>query len=155
MLIMTTKVDKRKLLIAAAAVIAAIAALLFLGGGDSRPTANMTTAPAADTNDARVKFLTDLGWDVTASPAEAAEVKIPRDADEVFDRYNELQKSQGYDLSKYAGKKVMRYVYKINNYPDAKEPVYATLLVYKDRIIGGDITDTTPGGRVRGFGPNS
>ena len=155
MLIMTTKVDKRKLLIAAAAVIAAIAALLFLGGGDSRPTANMTTAPAADTNDARVKFLTDLGWDVTASPAEAAEVKIPRDADEVFDRYNELQKSQGYDLSKYAGKKVMRYVYKINNYPDAKEPVYATLLVYKDKIIGGDITDTTPGGRVRGFGPNS
>ena len=155
MLIMTTKVDKRKLLIAAAAVIAAIAALLFLGGGDSRPTANMTTAPAADTNDARVKFLTDLGWDVTASPAEAAEVKIPKDADEVFDRYNELQKSQGYDLSKYAGKKVMRYVYKINNYPDAKEPVYATLLVYKDKIIGGDITDTTPGGRVRGFGPNS
>ena len=155
MLIMTTKVDKRKLLIAAAAVIAAIAALLFLGGGDSRPTASMTTAPAADTNDARVKFLTDLGWDVTASPAEAAEVKIPRDADEVFDRYNELQKSQGYDLSKYAGKKVMCYVYKINNYPDAKEPVYATLLVYKDKIIGGDITDTTPGGRVRGFGPNS
>ena len=153
MLIMTTKVDKRKLLIAAAAVIAAIAALLFLGGGDSRPTANMTTAPAADTNDARVKFLTDLGWDVTASPAEAAEVKIPRDADEVFDRYNELQKSQGYDLSKYAGKKVMRYVYKISNYPDAKEPVYATLLVYKDRIIGGDITDTTPGGRVQGFAP--
>lgn len=155
MLIMTTKVDKRKLLIAAAAVIAAIAALLFLGGGDSQPTASMTTAPAADTNDARVKFLTDLGWDVTASPAEAAEVKIPKDADEVFDRYNELQKSQGYDLSKYAGKKVMRYVYKINNYPDAKEPVYATLLVYKDKIIGGDITDTTPGGRVRGFGPNS
>ena len=155
MLIMTTKVDKRKLMISAAAVIAAFAALLFLGGGDSRPTASMTTAPAADTNDARVKFLTDLGWDVTASPAEAAEVKIPRDADEVFDRYNELQKSQGYDLSKYAGKKVMRYVYKINNYPDAKEPVYATLLVYKDKIIGGDITDTTPGGRVRGFGPNS
>ena len=155
MLIMTTKVDKRKLLIAAAAVIAAIAALLFLGGGDSQPTASMTTAPAADTNDARVKFLTDLGWDVTASPAEATEVKIPRDTDEVFDRYNDLQKSQGYDLSKYAGKKVMRYVYRINNYPDAKEPVYATLLVYKDKIIGGDITDTTPGGRVRGFGPNS
>ena len=104
MLIMTTKVDKRMRLIAAAAGIAAIAALLFLCGGDSRPTANMTTAPAADTNDARVKFLTDLGWDVTASPAEAAEVKIPKDADEVFDRYNELQKSQGYDLSKYAGK---------------------------------------------------
>ena len=151
MLIMTTKVDKRKLLIAAVAVAAAIGLLLFLGGGDSAPTASVSTAPAADTNDARVKFLTDLGWEVTASPAEASEVKIPRAGDEVFDRYNELQKSQGYDLSKYAGKKVMRYVYRINNFPDAKEPVYATVLVYKDKIIGGDITDTTPGGRVQGF----
>ena len=153
MLIMTTKVDKRKLMIAAAALIAAIAALLFLGGGDDpQPTASMTTAPAADTNDARVKFLTDLGWEVTTSPAEASEGRIPREADEVFDRYNALQKSQGYDLTKYAGKKVMRYVYQINNFPGAKEPVYATLLVYKARIIGGDITDTTPGGKVQGFG---
>ena len=61
MLIMTTKVDKRKLLIAAVAVVAAIALLAALGGGDSAPTASMSTAPAADTNDARVKFLTDLG----------------------------------------------------------------------------------------------
>ena len=151
MLIMTTKVDKRKLLIAAVAVAAAIGLLLFLGGGDSAPTASVSTAPAADTNDARVKFLTDLGWEVTPSPAEASEVKIPRAGDDVFDRYNALQKSQGYDLSKYAGKKVMRYVYRINNFPDAKEPVYATVLVYKDKIIGGDITDTTPGGRVQGF----
>ena len=155
MLIMTTKVDKRKLFLALAAVLAAIAALVLLlgGGNDSAPTAAVTTAPAADTNDARVKFLTDLGWDVTASPAESAEVKIPRGSDQVFDRYNELQKSQGYDLSKFAGKKVMRYVYQINNYPGAQEPVYATLLVYKDRIIGGDITDTTPGGKVQGFVP--
>ena len=61
MLIMTTKVDKRKLLIAAVAVVAAIALLAALGGGDSAPTASMSTAPAADTNDARAKPLTDLG----------------------------------------------------------------------------------------------
>jgi hypothetical protein len=45
----------------------------------------------------------------------------------------------------------MRFVYKINNYPGATEPVYATLLVYKNRIIGGDITDTSAQGQVRGF----
>ena len=45
MLIMTTKVDKRKLLIAAVAVVAAIALLAALGGGDSAPTASMSTAP--------------------------------------------------------------------------------------------------------------
>ena len=155
MLVMTTKVDKRKLLIAAAALLAAIAALIFLGGNDAQPTVSMTAPAAADTNEARVKFLTDLGWEVTTSPAEATEVRIPRNDDQIFARYNELQKSQGYDLAKYAGKRVMRYVYRINNYPNAKEPVYATLLIYKDKIIGGDITDTTPGGKVQGFAPLS
>ena len=152
MLIMTTKVDKPKLMLAAIAVIGAILLLLALTGGDSAPTAAMDQT--ADTNDARVKFLTDLGWEVTPSPTESGEIRIPKAGDQVFDRYNELQKSQGYDLNKYAGKKVMRYVYQINNFPDAKEPVYATVLVYKDRIIGGDITDTTPGGRVQGFAPS-
>lgn len=150
MLILTTKVDKRKLILAGVAVAAAIFLLLALTGGDSAPTAAMESP--ADTNDARVKFLTDLGWEVTASPTEAAEVRIPSKPDQVFDRYNELQKTQGYDLTKYAGKRVMRYVYQINNYPGAKEPVYATVLVYKDKIIGGDVTDTTPGGKVQGFG---
>ena len=151
MLILTTKVDKRKLILAAAAVIAAIVMLLTLGGGASEPTASMSTAPAADTNDARVKFLTDFGWDVTTSPMESSQVKIPEETTEVFDRYNALQKSQGYDLSKFAGKKVMRYVYKINNYPGATEPVYATVLVYKNQIIGGDVTDTAAKGQIRGF----
>ena len=81
MLIMTTKVDKRKLLIAAAAILAAIAGLLFLGGGgETQPTASVSTAPAADTNDARVKFLQDFGWDVTTSPMESGRVRIPEEA---------------------------------------------------------------------------
>ena len=45
----------------------------------------------------------------------------------------------------------MRYVYKINNYPGTTDPVYATVLVYKDQIIGGDVTDTAAKGVVRGF----
>ena len=45
----------------------------------------------------------------------------------------------------------MRYVYKINNFPDATEPVYATLLVHKNQIIGGDITDTAANGAMQGF----
>ena len=70
---------------------------------------------------------------------------------EVFDRYNQLQKNQGYDLSHYAGKKVMRYVYQIQNFPGATEPVYATVLVHKNQVIGGDVTNTAPGGKVQGF----
>ena len=69
----------------------------------------------------------------------------------MFDRYNALQKSQGYDLTQYAGKTVMRYVYKITNYPGATDPVHATILVYKNQIIGGDITDTSASGIMTGF----
>ena len=98
-----------------------------------------------------MKFLTDLGWDVASSPAESSQVKIPTESGEVFNRYNTLQKGQGYDLTQYAGKNVMRYVYKVNNYPNATEPVYATVLVYKNQVIGGDITDTAADGKVQGF----
>ncbi len=149
MLVMTAKVDKKKIAIIFAAVVVAVAALimLFSGGSDTTPTAS----PAVSGNDARVAFLKNFGWDVTTSPVESNQVRIPEKASEVFDRYNQLQKSQGYDLSAYAGKTVMRYVYKINNYPGATEPVYATLLIYKDQIIGGDVTNTAAKGAIQGF----
>ncbi len=175
MLIMTAKVDKRKIILVIAVVAAAIGIIAALCHGASGPaptaaptlstptTASDPTTPSApaaasaeptppaDNNDARVKFLTDLGWDVTASPTESMQVKIPKKSSEVFDRYNALQKSQGFDLSDYAGKSVMRYVYQINNYPNATEPVYASILVYKDQIIGGDVTNTAPNGKIQGF----
>lgn len=155
MFVMTAKVNKTKIILALGALAVAIALILMLFGGSGDPAApTAATAAQADTNDARVKFLTDLGWDVTASPTESMQVRIPRESTEVFDRYNELQKSQGYDLSKFAGKTIMRYVYQINNYPGATEPVYATVLVYKDQIIGGDITNTAPGGKIQGFVKN-
>ena len=148
MLVMTAKVDKKKIaMILAAAVALIVAIALLAGGGDSQPTASTNVTG----NDARVAFLKSFGWDVAASPTESSQVKIPESASEVFDRYNALQKSQGYDLSAFAGKTVMRYVYKVNNYPGATEPVYATLLVYKNQIIGGDVTDTAAKGVVRGF----
>lgn len=149
MMVMTAKVDTKKIaLVLCAAVGAVIALILLLGGGHSAQT---TSISAVSSNDARVEFLKNFGWDVTTSPAESSQVRIPENTTEVFDRYNELQKSQGYDLSQYAGKKVMRFVYKINNYPNASEPVYATILVYKNQVIGGDITDTAAGGKVQGF----
>ena len=45
----------------------------------------------------------------------------------------------------------MRYVYEILNYPDAASPVYASILVYEGHIIGGDITNTAPDGKIHGF----
>ncbi len=149
MMVMTAKVDFKKIIIGLIAAGAVIVALILLLGGNNDSTT--TAASTVSGNEARVQFLTDLGWEVTTSPKQSNQVRIPKEPEEVFNRYNELQKSQGYDLSQYAGKTVMRYVYQINNYPGSTEPVYATLLVYKNQIIGGDITDTAPGGLVQGF----
>lgn len=150
MMVMTAKVDIKKILIVLAAVVGVILGIVLLFGGNEQEAAP-TAAPAANSNDARVEFLKGFGWDVSTSPTESGQVRIPQTDSQVFERYNALQKSQGYDLSQYAGKNVMRYVYKVNNFPGATEPVYATVLVYKNQIIGGDITDTSPKGVIQGF----
>ena len=148
MMFMTAKVDIKKTLIALAAAVGLIIGMIFLfGGNDAAPTA----ATGMSGNDARVQFLKNFGWEVAQSPVESGLVRIPEKSTAVYDRYNALQKTQGYDLSQYAGKIVMRYVYKITNFPGATDPVYATLLVYKNEVIGGDVTDTCPNGQVRTF----
>ena len=78
-------------------------------------------------------------------------VRIPEKDSETFSRYNELQKSQGFDLTEHAGKKATRYVYEILNYPDADQPVYATIFVLDGKIVGGDVTNTAPDGKMHGF----
>ena len=148
MMFMTARVDLKKILLILGAIAALILGAIWMFGGDEDVT---TAAPAVSTNDGRVEFLKSFGWEVAASPVESSQVKIPKETSEVFDRYNRLQQSQGYDLTQFAGKNVMRFVYKITNYPGATEPVYATLLVYKNQVIGGDITDSAANGQIRGF----
>ena len=147
MMIMTAKVNMKKVLIVLAAIAAVLIGIIALAGGKDTTT---TSATISD-NDSRVNFLKHFGWEVTTSPIESGQVRIPTETTEVYDRYNQLQKSQGYDLTLYAGKKVMRYVYKVTNYPGATDPVYATILVYKNQIIGGDVTNTAASGKVQSF----
>ena len=149
MFVMTAKVDFKKILIILAAVaLLIIGIVLIFSNGDN---AVSTGTAAVSGNDARVNFLKELGWDVSTSPVESSQVRIPQEQTELYQRYNALQKSLGYDLSAYGGKTVMRYVYKVNNYPGATQPVYATLLVYKNQVIGGDITDTSAKGVMQGL----
>ena len=148
MMVMTAKVNLKKITILLGALALVVIALVTLLG---RPAQETGTQPISG-NEARVKFLENFGWEVSPTPLESGRVKIPAEQSEIFDRYAALQKSQGYDLAPYAGKSVMRYVYQITNFPEATEPVYATLLVHKNQIIGGDITDTSAEGKIRGFG---
>ena len=87
MLVMTAKVDKKKIAVILAAAVLLIAGILMLAGGGR----SQSTAAAVGSNDARVAFLKNFGWDVAASPIESSQVRIPSEPSEVFDRYNALQ----------------------------------------------------------------
>lgn len=103
------------------------------------------------TNEDRVEFLHRFGWEVKEEPSETVNVTIPEEFDDIFNGYNALQIEQGLDLSRYRKKTVTRYTYVITNYPDYSGDVFATLLVYRGRVIGGDICSAEPEGFIHGF----
>lgn len=154
MMIVSAKVSKRKFLtglLVAVGLIALVAALCSRAdASDSSAAEDPAATGKASTNEERLAFLHAFGWEVEDAPTETQEVRIPEEFNDVFTRYNELQKAQGYDLEPYAGKSVKRYVYRITNHPDGPER-YATILIHKNEIIGGDVTGSGEGGRIHGF----
>lgn len=103
------------------------------------------------TNEDRVEFLSQFGWQVNATPVETAEITIPEEFDKIFTGYNEIQKRQGLDLSKYKKKTVTRYTYEITNYEGEEGKVYANVIVYRNRVIGGDVCSADVKGFIHGF----
>lgn len=98
-----------------------------------------------------ISFLAQFGWEVNATPVEVKTVTVPAEFDKVFAAYNELQKEQGLNLSKYKGKDVTRYTFAITNYPDYEGTVYANVLVYRNRVVAGDVCSADVSGFVHGF----
>ena len=45
----------------------------------------------------------------------------------------------------------MRYTYEVTNYEGAEGTVYANILVYRNRVIGGDICSADVTGFIHGF----
>ena len=152
MMIVTAKLSK-KALVTALLLAAAAAVCIFLLARPSGASAAAADARdvSAKTNEQRIAFLAQYGYQVEPEPVQTQEVRIPKEFPDVLARYNEVQKAQGFDLSKLAGKQLMRYVYRVTNYPDADCEVLATLLVRKYRVVGGDVCSSAQGGFLHGF----
>lgn len=127
--------------------------LIVLPSGNNVPVdaeTRITYSEVKSEQDVR-KFLQSLKWEIKPDSMTSEEVTIPSDFNEIYTEYNDLQKSQGLDLSKYKRKTVMRYTYEISNFKDWDGIVYATVLVYRDKIIGGDICSADANGFICGF----
>ena len=99
------------------------------------------------TNDDRVGYLQSLGYRVKPECAVAKEVVIPNEFGDVYENYNELQRSAGFDLSSYRGKNVDFYSYKILN-EDFSRNFYANLLICDGTVIGGDVSSSEINGTM-------
>lgn len=91
------------------------------------------------------EFLAQFGW-VVSDCTESEQITVPAEFDDALEEYNALQIEQGLDLKKYRRKKVDRYTYEITNYPDSSGKVRASILVYRGRVIGGDVSTADAAG---------
>ena len=152
MFVFSFKMTKRILLILCIGVLG-IASLLSIPfqNGDAKETVAKVPTFRAETQQERIAFLKNLGWEAEETPLEVSEVIIPEEFDPVYEKYNAIQKAQSFDLLKYRGKRVKRYTYSISNYPEYNGPVVANILAYQGKIIGGDICSLALDGFMHGF----
>ncbi len=97
------------------------------------------------------KFLAQYDWEVEDDVIEECEITIPNEFDKVMSQYNEIQKQQGLDLSKYRKKTATRYTYKVTNYPGYSGTVYANVITFRGKVIGGDICTADSKGFLHTF----
>ena len=151
MFIVSFKLNRRKILVTVLIVLLGIllAVSMFVKAKDVKIFNTLQKEEFAfyftgiKTNTDRVEFLKQFGWVVQEDTIEIIEIQIPEEFDQVYANYNAIQKEIGLDLTKYRGKRVKRYTYKVLNYPiEVQGEVRANLLVYKNRVIAGDIMTT-------------
>ncbi len=141
---------RRRAAFLVAAVLAAGVGLLGAQLLTDAPTVTISTAAVTD-NAGRIAFLGGFGWQVEEEPSEILEIVIPAEFDTVYEQYNQLQKQQGYDLSRWRGKTARRYTYRILNYPNVTEDVFANLILCEGQIIAGDVSCVALNGFMHGF----
>jgi len=144
--IWTTKVDRRKvgLVAAAVAVLCAAAVFAVAAGGLKAAASGAAVSGAASpkgikTEEDRTDYLAQWGWLTGAESVSVEELELPEEFGPEYTEYLELQASQGFDLTKYAGKRIKRYTYDVLNYPGGTQGVQAHLLLRKNTVVGGEI----------------
>lgn len=125
--------------------------ILFGGGGR-----DITVSASADginlagikTEEDRVRFISDFGIEVKPGALEVVEFSVPGDFDKIIKDYNEIQKMQGLDLSRYKNKKVTRYTYEAEGVSGHEGVVFVNLIIYRSTVIACDVSGSEPDGFV-------
>ena len=135
MLIWTARFSRKKAVISVLLFGVIMALLILLTGR----IPSDSDAPQLTNNSERVAYLQSLGWEVDSEPLETLQFLFPETLEEPYLSYNELQLSQGFDLTEHCGKQITRYTYAVTNYPDHPDHVQANLYICDELPVAGDI----------------
>ena len=91
-----------------------------------------------DINKKNGQFLARFGLETDDAPVSFEEIKIPESFDAVYQDYNAMQIVSGFDLSRYKGKKAVRYTYRVLNFP-YNGNVFANVICVNGKPVAGDI----------------
>ena len=156
MLIITAKIPRRRIALWSVAAAALLCCALLV---NVRGTLNLRDVEAAaavnpngiKTNEDRLEYLMEYGWQAKPEALAVEELLIPKEFDSSYDDYLALQSAQGFDLTKFAGKRVKRYTYEITNHPSGETGVQVNLLLFKNTVIGGEVLSAQPDGFLHGL----
>lgn len=154
MFVLSLRTSKKRLLIILTVIVAALLALYFAVNRDSPVTGDGAISLKASNEQERLTFLSQFGWEVDTDPIAVEEVIIPTEFNSVYEKYNQLQISQNFDLTKYAGKTAKKWTYRIKNYPGYgadSNLIQVNILVHEGVVIGGDVSNLQYDGFMRGF----
>mgnify|MGYP001049634132 FL=1 len=157
MMIRAIKLPRRRLAAMGAVAVFVCALVLVttaLGGGPTAAAGEVISPKGVRTAEDRLAYLEDYGWLVNQEPLAVEELLIPKEmgSEYDYDDYLALQRSQGFDLAKYAGKTVKRYTYQILNYPTGEQGVQVSLLIYKNTVVAADVLSPALNGFMHGLG---
>lgn len=157
MFVISLSVKKRKKFFVTAAVAFVIFSVVLFCVQSCELSENAAIQPKHNTEvsgDADcLRFISDFGWEVDKEPTEIRDVVIPAEFDDVYENYNEIQLSQGFDLREYAGRRVQRRTYTVKNYPnaDGDGSIRVNILICDGTVIGGDVCSIKLDGFMHGF----
>ena len=139
MQIFTFRLKPKQLFGAALAITGLIVIILtFLSNHNGKP-ASVNADISCASEEERRGYLKGLGYTFDGD-VKTKKITVPSEFNEVYEKYNGIQKEQGFDLEAYKGKEAVLYTYNITNYND-NENVIADLLVSDGVLIGADLCD--------------
>lgn len=96
-------------------------------------------------NAKRCEYIKDLGYNIDETAIFVKNITIPSEFSDVYLKYNQMQESAGFDLSRYKGESAVLYTYKITD----EEDMLINLIVQNGVVIGGDVSSVRIDGDMK------